>query len=72
MKVSRDDAARAYITAALKDIAAKLFKDPTVKLTLVVNFPKAPDSALVVTNDELSAVKKTVERQMVGQIITVQ
>ena len=51
-----------YISPRLDQIGA-VFLDPDTKVTLIVRTPSAPNGELIVTSDDLTEVRKVIDRR---------
>lgn len=51
-----------YISPRLDQIGA-VFLDPDAKVTLIVRTPSAPNGEIVITSDDLSEVRKVLDRR---------
>jgi len=51
-----------YVSPRLDQIGA-VFLDPDTKVTLIVRTPAAPNGELVITSDDLSEVRKVIDRR---------
>ena len=51
-----------YIAPRLDQIGA-VFLDPDAKVTLIVRTPAAPEGELMVTSDDISEVRKVLDRR---------
>ena len=63
--MTKDEVARVldeYISPRLDQIGA-VFLDPDVRVTLIVRTPVAPNGELIVTSDDLSEVRKVIDRR---------
>jgi len=63
--MTRDEVAKVmdeYISPRLDQIGA-VFLDPDVKVTLIVRTPAAPNGELIITSDDLSEVRKVIDRR---------
>lgn len=65
MAMSNDEMLRVldeYIAPRLDQIGA-VFLDPDAKVTLIVRTPVAPNGELLITSDDLSEVRKVIDRR---------